>query len=220
MEDKKMFKEIRVKKINPIYAVGVAVLLYGLIFRNMHTFAGLLIAAAVAAVAYLLAKKILPERVIMHPLTETGALDKRCMEIIDAGIDYLEKLEAVHEKICAKSATALILSTQVKEITRTGRQMLEYTTKNPRTALELRTFIDYYFPTTLKLLDTYREMQEQAIKTDNMQAMIDKIHNVMDTIVAAFGKQLDSMFAEKKLDIKTDIEVLNTVIASEGLNEK
>jgi len=173
----------------------------------------------VCALAYFAAKKLIPETTVLQPLTESGSVDTRCMEIIDKGYDYIEQLEKALERLQSKCLTQLILATQVKEITESGRQMFYYTVKHPRAALELRTFIDYYFPTTIKLLDTYTEMHEQNMKGENINAIMEKVHAVMDTIVTAFSKQLDSMYAEKKLDIKTDIEVLKNVLATEGLTD-
>lgn len=214
-----MFKEVKIKKVNPIYAIGLAWLVYGLIFP-LYRISDLCIAAAVSVICYILAKRVIPESTVLRPLTEKGALDIRCMEIIDKGYSYIAELEKALERVTDKALTELILSTQIKEITKISRQMLDYTVKNPRVALELRSFIDYYFPTTLKLLDTYSDMQAQEHKSDNITAIMEKVHSVMDTIVAAFCKQLDSMYAEKRLDIKTDIEVLKNVLASEGLTER
>jgi 5-bromo-4-chloroindolyl phosphate hydrolysis protein len=142
------------------------------------------------------------------------------MEIIDKGHAYIKELEKAMERLADKALSDLILNTQVKEIVETSRQMLGYTVKNPRMALELRNFIDYYFPTTIKLLGTYSEMREQKLKSDNITGIMDKVHSVMGTIVSAFGKQLDNMYAEKKLDIKTDIQVLKSVLAAEGLADR
>jgi 5-bromo-4-chloroindolyl phosphate hydrolysis protein len=218
-KEKQMFKEVKIKKFNPIYVIGLAWLVYGLIFP-LYRIPDFFIAAAFSVICYFLAKRLIPEKTVLHPLTDSGTMDTRAMEIIDQGYDYIEQLEHALERITGKQLTGLILATQVQEITDISRQMLDYTVKNPRTALDLRNFIDYYFPTTIKLLDTYWEMQGQNVKSDNITAIMEKVHNVMDTIVEAFRKQLDSMFAEKKLDIKTDIEVLKSVLASEGLADK
>jgi 5-bromo-4-chloroindolyl phosphate hydrolysis protein len=219
MDDKKQFREVRVKAFNPIYVIGLVWIIYGLIFP-LFRITDFLIVGAISAIGFISAKRFIPEKVLLQPLTETGSLDKRCMEIIETGFGYIEELEKAHGRCCDKDLTDLILSTQINEIVNISRQMLDHTVKNPRVALELRNFIDYYFPETIKLLNTYTEMRAQSVKSDNIQAIMDKVHSVMDTIVKAFNKQLDNMFADKKLDIKTDIEVLQTVLSAEGLAEK
>jgi len=208
-----MYREIKVKIINPIYAIGFAWLLYGLIFP-LYRLTDLFIASGFSILCYLGAKRLIPERAVIQPLTEKGVLDIRCMEIIDKGYAYIEELERMNGRISDS-----VLTEQIIEITGISRQMLAYTVKNPRLALDLRNFIDYYFPVTLKLLNAYTDMHGQSVKSENVTGIMDKVRSVMGTIVPAFRKQLDLMYAEKRLDIKTDIEVLKNVLAAEGLAE-
>jgi len=212
MKDQPKFREVRVKAINPVYAVGLAWLLYGLILP-LYRFTDLIIAASVSAICYIAARRLIPERIIVQPLTESGDLDKRCMEIIDLGQSYISELEKF-------DITDKTLSGNVNEIIGISRQMLDYCLRNPRVALDLRSFIDYYFPTTIKFLKAYTDMGSQSVQSENTVGIMDKVHSIMGAIVPAFRKQLDSMYAHKRLDIKTDIEVLKSLMASEGLGEQ
>ena len=79
------------------------------------------------------------------------------------------------------------------------------------------TFLNYYLPTTLKLLNAYDRMSAQGVSGENIDTSLTRIRSMMDTIAAAFDKQLDSLFGEEALDISTDISVLETMMAREGL---
>ena len=60
-------------------------------------------------------------------------------------------------------------------------------------------------------------MDEQGIRGENIGGTIRRIEDILDTIVAAYEKQLDALFADEALDIETDIEVLDGMLSREGL---
>ena len=44
------------------------------------------------------------------------------------------------------------------------------------------------------------------------------INEMLDAAIAAYRKRLDDLFADQALDIETDIDVMNTMLAREGLS--
>ena len=87
----------------------------------------------------------------------------------------------------------------------------------PQKLPQIRRFLDYYLPTTLKILNAYDRMDAAGISGSNIDATKDKVETMMDTIVAAYDKQLDALFGEEALDISTDITVMENLLAREGL---
>ena len=79
--------------------------------------------------------------------------------------------------------------------------------------------MDYYMPTTWKLLDAYRSFENEPIQSDNILRTKKEIEDTLDTINAAFEKLLDDLFQTTAWDISSDISVLNTMLAQEGLKE-
>ena len=77
--------------------------------------------------------------------------------------------------------------------------------------------MDYYLPTTLKILNAYDRMSAAGVAGENIDATKAKVERMMDTIVRAYDKQLDALFGEEALDISTDITVLENLLAQEGL---
>ena len=77
--------------------------------------------------------------------------------------------------------------------------------------------MDYYLPTTLKLLNAYDRAAAAGISGENVDATRTKVEGMMRTIVAAFEKQLDSLFGTETMDISADITVLETMLQREGL---
>ena len=89
--------------------------------------------------------------------------------------------------------------------------------EKPEHAEEVRKFMNYYLPTTLKLLKSYSLMEKQSYQGENIQASRKKIEAVLDTLIHAFEQQQDRLFRTEALDVETDISVLETMMASDGL---
>ena len=91
---------------------------------------------------------------------------------------------------------------------------------DPSDVPQIRKFLDYYLPTTIKLLNAYDRMGSQGVEGENITGSMQSIESMLDTTIAAYKKQLDALFANQANDIQTDIEVLNSLLAREGLGGK
>ena len=89
--------------------------------------------------------------------------------------------------------------------------------EKPEHAEEVRKFMNYYLPTTLKLLKSYSLMEQQSYQGENIQASRKRIEDVLDTLVRGFEQQQDRLFRTEAIDVETDISVLETMMASDGL---
>ena len=83
----------------------------------------------------------------------------------------------------------------------------------------MRKFMDYYLPTSLKLLNTYAELDRQGIEGENITESKRRTEQTMDTLVDAFENQLDRLFASDALDVSTDIDVMQNMLRADGLTE-
>ena len=95
--------------------------------------------------------------------------------------------------------------------------MLEAIAEDPDRAAEARRFMQYYLPTTLRLLKTYALMEEQSYQGETIQASRRRIEEVLDKLVHAAEQQQDKLFRRDALDMEADIQVLETMMASDGL---
>ena len=77
--------------------------------------------------------------------------------------------------------------------------------------------MNYYLPTTLKLLSSYDKLEDTGITGTNISETMLSIERMMNTIVMAFEKQLDALYGADALDISSDITVLENMMAREGL---
>lgn len=92
--------------------------------------------------------------------------------------------------------------------------------EKPEREADVRKFMNYYLPTTLKLLKSYDMLEEQSYQGENILASRKKIEDVLDMLIVAYEKQLDRLFSDDALDIATDIDVLETMMAGDGLSDK
>lgn len=89
--------------------------------------------------------------------------------------------------------------------------------EDPDRADEVKKFMNYYLPTTIKLLRSYALMEEQSYQGENIVAARRKIEQILDSLVTAFEQQQDRLFRTTALDVDADIEVLETMMAKDGL---
>ena len=89
--------------------------------------------------------------------------------------------------------------------------------EEPERADEVKKFMNYYLPTTIKLLKSYALMEEQSYQGENIVATRRRIEQILDSLVTAFEQQQDRLFRATALDVDADIEVLETMMAKDGL---
>ena len=77
--------------------------------------------------------------------------------------------------------------------------------------------MDYYLPTTLKLLRSYATLESQGIEGDNINSAKGDIGRILDTLSHGFEQQLDQLFKADALDISSDIDVLESMMEQDGL---
>lgn len=117
---------------------------------------------------------------------------------------------------CIKSS---IISEKLDRLERVLKKIFYFVEQNPDEMEETHKFMDYYLPTTLKLVNAYRDLDNEAIQGKNITSAKQEIEETLDTINHAFENLLDSFYENVAMDISTDISVLNTVFAQEGLTE-
>ncbi len=142
-------------------------------------------------------------------------LTPECRELIAEGQRYIQHVHECNEKIEDADMSAKLdrLELVITRIFRVAEQ-------NPDVIGDLKKMMSYYLPTTRKLLDAYCEMDEQPIQGQNIKSTQKEIENAFDTINTAFENLLDSFFKDTAWDISSDITVLNTMLAQEGLTGK
>ena len=191
--------------VAPYYAAAAVWLLYALCFP-LYRPAHFICAAAASIAVFILAMG----------LCRSGAKQA------DANADRAAQAAEAPASKPASTGNAELDKTlkdgalALEEMRRLDRNIEDYVKEHPDKLSDIRKFMNYYLPTTLKLLNAYDRMSAQGVSGENIDTSLTRIRSMMDTIAAAFDKQLDSLFGEEALDISTDISVLETMMAREG----
>ena len=109
------------------------------------------------------------------------------------------------------------ISADIVRLEQVSGKIFEEVKRDPKKLSQIQRFMDYYLPTTLKLLNAYDRASSTGISGKNVDATKAKVEGMMRTIVSSFEKQLDALYGSEALDISTDITVLETMMAREGL---
>lgn len=109
---------------------------------------------------------------------------------------------------------------KINEIMRVTDKIVQDAIADPSDIPKIKKFMNYYLPTTIKLLNAYDRMDSQGIEGENIDKTMKSINDMLDAAIVAYKKQLDSLFANQALDIETDIAVMNAMLDREGLSEK
>lgn len=135
--------------------------------------------------------------------------------LIEEGKESIEQIREANEAISGE-----VISQKLDRLEIILCKIFEYVENHTDELPETRKFMGYYLPTTLKLVNAYREMDAEPIQGENIRSAKHEIEETLDTINYAFENLLDSFYQDKAMDISTDITVLETMLAQEGLTEK
>ena len=139
-------------------------------------------------------------------------LDPKCAELIAQGRSYIRHIHECNDRIPDEAMSEKLARLEVV-VTR----IFTEAERNPEVVDDLKKMMSYYLPTTKKLLDAYCNLNEQPVGGQNIDTMKKEIEETLDTLNSAFEKLLDDLFEEQAWDISSDISVLNTMLAQEGL---
>lgn len=146
---------------------------------------------------------------------ETSRLSPECQELIRQGQDYIQRIRKCNDAIPGQE-----MSQKLDKMEQLVQRIFDEVRRNPQVVSDLHKMMEYYLPTTLKLLAAYQELDAQPISGENISASKCEIETAIDTMNEAFEKLLDGLFADRAWDISSDISVLNTMLAQEGLKNK
>lgn len=127
----------------------------------------------------------------------------------------LAEIKAVNDAIDNEK-----MSAQIDRIGVITAKILDYQKTHPDKAAQLHSFLSYYLPTTLKILRAYGQLEDQEVSGSNITAAMQRIESMMDKVVEGFEKQLDLLFQGDAMDITTDVEVLERMLAKDGLSDQ
>ncbi|MCL2588879.1 MAG: 5-bromo-4-chloroindolyl phosphate hydrolysis family protein [Oscillospiraceae bacterium] len=148
-----------------------------------------------------------------EPVATTGSPEVDA--VVDEADVLLSELNAAKQKIRNREIVS-----KTDEIADISNKIVEKLKRDPQLLSSAKRFFNHYLPTTTKLITNYSYMEAQGVSGGHISETMQKIETTLDTLVNAYRAQLDTLFSKAALDLKTDIDVLESVLQTEGLTQK
>ena len=206
-------KKIVHKSAIPLYVAAVTWLLYALLFP-LYRLPHFLLAAAAAAVVGIVARLFCRDTVEEVPEEPETTGNEELDKMIADSKKAIAEMKRLDDNIADPA-----ISAQIVRLQQLAGKIFAQVEQNPEKLPQIRKFMNYYLPTTLKILNAYDRMGEQGVSGENITSTMQKVEGMMSTIITAFEKQLDSLFGSEAMDISTDMVVLENMMAREGLTD-
>ena len=143
-----------------------------------------------------------------------NAPDPRIREVLDKGGEFLKQLRKCNDDIPGEE-----VSNKIYHMELILSKIFQRAKEHPEVIPDLKKLMDYYLPMTVKLLNAYADMDAQPVQGANIENAKREIEGTLDTLSRAFEKLLDELFQDTALDVSSDITVLQTLLAQEGLTD-
>ena len=219
-----MAKHVK-RSVLPIYLVGATWLVYAMV-SPLRTAPQYVICAGLSLVAFVVAKVICPDKsdeTVDAPAPAKAKPAKEEKKAASTGNVEIDALIAERDRALSEmrrlndNIADEKISAQIDHLEEVTRKIIDQVVAHPEKLPQIRRFLDYYLPTTLKILNAYDRMDSTGISGSNIDATKQKVEGMMDTVSQAFDKQLDSLFGSEALDISTDITVMENLLSREGI---
>lgn len=211
-------REKKVKSVWPIYIVAVVWAAYALIFP-LYRLSHFIICIAAACAVYIISRLIFKPKIVYETIPEPEPEKVSYGAEIDAIIAEGNLAQKEMGRLYGSIKNPAVRE-KISELMRISDRIVYDIMDDPSDMAQIKRFLSFYLPTTIKLLNAYDRMAAQGIEGDNISGTMGRIEDMLDKAIIAFQKQLDSLFAPEALDIETDIAVMNAMLKREGLSEK
>lgn len=159
-------------------------------------------------------KKRQKEEAERRKQAEQDPVAAQAQDVAEEGFGYIRQIKEANEAIPGE-----IVSEKLTRLEQISTKVFTYVKDHPKKVSQLRNFMEYYLPTTLKLVNAYREFDQQDVEGENITAAKQNIENMLDTINDAFENLLDNLYEDDFIDINADISTMETLLRQDGLTD-
>lgn len=208
-------KKVRIKSAVPIYLSAAIWLLMGCIAPGMLLkIPTLLLTAAISCAAYFAGSKLFPGKEIeVREKADSGNEEINLQ--IEEGRNSLDRIRTINDQLPDPAISAYL-----NRMLDAGEAVFQVLEKDTSKASDVRRFMNYYLPTTEKIMANYVTLAQSPVKGENIRAAMSAVENSLAMIAVAFEKQLDSLYRDHAFDLDAEITVMEMMIKSEGLNDQ
>jgi len=205
--------EKQIKSTLPIYASGISFIVFALIF-SIYTIVGLALAVFCAVGIFAIVSSFAPTKTILVEVLPEPAKtsNSQLNQLINEGRLKLTEIDKLSRRIDSKR-----VSEDVRQIKNYSENIFAQLEAHPEKLSSVRQFMDYYLPTSYKLIENYVNFKSQNASGENIDRAVEKIEDALDMAADAFKKQFDNMFETRAMDIIAEANVMERLLKSGGL---
>jgi hypothetical protein len=133
----------------------------------------------------------------------------------ESGNQYMVIINHLRDLRC--KTVDIAIADKIQKIEDLTAKIFRIVEDKPEKVTQIRRFMNYYLPTTIKLLNSYQTLEKQGISGENITSAKQDIERILDTLTSGYEQQLDNLFKSDKLDISADIDVLENMMEQDGL---
>lgn len=148
------------------------------------------------------------ERELWERDPDAAALSK----MVEEGSAYIRKIKEANDALPQED-----ISQKLDKLEEISGKIFRYVEQHPQKLPDIRKFMCYYMPITLKLVTAYQDFEQNSMSGGEIEATKAEIRGTLGTINEAFENLLQNLYQHDALDISTDISALETMLAQEGL---
>lgn len=139
--------------------------------------------------------------------------EKELRKVLEQGMESIAEIHEANDLLPGEH-----ISAQLDTLEELVGKIFKRVAEKPSLLSDIKKFMDYYLPTTLKLVRVYTDFEKQDIESSQVKKARTDIENTLDTITDAFRKLLDELYKDTVMDVSADISVLKTMFAKDGLS--
>ena len=203
-------KKVHIKSAIPIYIAAAIWLLAGLVFpKLLMKLPGLLLTAALSVGGYFAGSVLFPGREVEQKIvTGDAAVDQE----IELARQRLENLRKANMAIPDPDITM-----NLDRMYNAGEQIFKEIERDPKQIALVRRFLNYYLPTSEKLMEQYQVLMGASAKGQSITSAMKTIESSLDLAANAFEKCADNLYKDDEMDIDAEIKVMQTMLSGDNL---
>ena len=146
--------------------------------------------------------------------TDQNRREQELHSIVAEGMEYIRHLRDLNDRIEGEA-----ISEKLYQLENLLKEIFDRVQEHPEQMHRMHKLMDYYLPTMLKLVEQYAEFDEISNPGEDILDAKKEIEKTLDMINQAFVTLLNNLFRDAAFDASADAQVLQTMLAREGLTE-
>lgn len=187
-----------------ILSALIAAGMFGLTYAGLSL--DILVSLGIGMASYYASYLVIPSKKVV--IEETKSLD----EIIEFGYEKIDEINSV-----LKQLEQPVIVKNFRQVCKDTEKILKEVKNKPEKANQIRNFLSYYLPVSVRILNQYDEVENQRLTSDDSKKFMEKVLNLSEKIKEATENQLNSMYNQELINVGADIKVFETMLKSDGL---